>query len=198
MYCYDCPLTKLSPLSLSVPSPCVLTQANNVRFTFSRTWILTLIVLGAFFNLASFFFPWGIMTSSSAYVHLPGSIIIGEFAPFSGDDLFIIMQVRAELETTSELIGAAIAAGWASVFLYWYVERHFPSRPPWRVISHIAVLASSSLALTAVAMFALTEISLSWGAYLALVGGVLMVLGVVMAALKVEVVVEREAVEQGG
>ena len=197
MYCDDCPLTKLSLLPFSVPSPCVLTQANNVRFTFSRTWILTIIVLGAFFDLASFFFPWGIITSSSAYVHLPGSIIIGEFPPFSIDDFLIIMQVRAELETISELIKAAIVVGWASVFLYWSLERRFPSRTLRRAISYSAVLVSSLLSFIAVAMFALTEISLSWGTYLALVGGVLMVLGVVMAAFKVEVVVEREVGAQG-
>lgn len=198
LYCDDCPLIGLSLFPLSVPSLCVLTQANEVRFTFSRTWIITLIILGVFFDMASLFFPWGIITSSSAYVHLPGSIIIGELAPFTIDDFPIIMQVRVELETISKLIGAAIVVGWASVFLYWCVERLLPSHTLGRVISYSAVLTSSLFSLIAVAMLALTEISLSWGAYLALVGGVLMVLGVVMAALKVEVVVEREAGEQGG
>jgi len=131
-------------------------------------------------------------------VYLPWSIIIGDVAPLAVDDFLIIMQVRAQLRTISELIRAAIIVGWASVVLYWYVERRVPSRMLRRVISYSVILASSLLSFIAVAMFALTEISLSWGAYLALVGGVLMVLGVVMAVLKVEVVVEREVGEQGG
>lgn len=198
MYCNDCPLIGLSLLPLSVSSLCVLTQTNEMRFTFSRACTLALIIFGALFNVASLFFPWGIITSSSTYVHLPLSIIIGEVAPFSIDDFLIIMQVRAQLRTISELIRAATIVGWASVVLYWYVERLVPSRTLRRVISYSVVLASSLLSFIAVAMFALTGISLSWGAYLALVGGVLMVLGVVMAVLKVEVVVEREVSEQGG
>lgn len=169
-----------------------------MRFTFSRACALALIILGALFNVASFFFPWGIITASSTYVHLPGSIIIGEVAPFAIDDFLIIMQVRAQLKTISELIRAAIIVGWASVVLYWYVERRIPSRMLRRVIFYSVVLASSFLSFIAVGMFALTGISLSLGAYLALVGGVLMVLGVLMEALKVEVVVEREVGEQGG
>jgi len=168
-----------------------------MKFTFSRTCTLVLIIFGALFDVASLFFPWGIITSSSTYVHLPGSIIIGEVAPFSIDDFLIIMQVRAQLKTISELIRAAIVVGWASVVLYWYLERLVPSRTLGHLISYSVVLASSLLSFIAVAMFALTEISLSLGAYLALVGGVLMVLGVVMAALKVEVVVEREVGAQG-
>lgn len=198
MYCNDCLLIGLSLLPLSVSSLCVLTQANEVRFTFSRACTLALIILGALFDVVSLFFPWGIITSSSTYVYLPRSIIIGDVAPFSIDDFLIIMLVRAQLRTISELIIAAIIVGWASVVLYWYVERLVASRMLRRVISYSVVLASSLLSFIAVAMFALTEISLSLGAYLALVGGVLMVLGVVMAALKVEVVVEREVGEQGG
>lgn len=185
-------------MPFSVPSLCVLTQANEVRFTFSRACTLALIILGALFDVASLFFPWGIITSSSTYVNLPRSIIIGEVAPPSIDDFLIIMQVREQLRTISDLIIVAIIVGWASVVLYWYVERRVPSRTRRRVISYSIVLASSLLSFIAVAMFALTEISLSLGAYLALIGGVLMVLGVVVAALKVEVVVEREASEQGG
>lgn len=197
LHCDYCSLVELSLLPLSVPSICVFTQASEVRFTFSRTCALALIIFGALFDVASLFFPWGIITSSSAHVYLPGSIIIGEVAPLSVDDFLILMQVRAQLETISELVRAATVVGWASVILYWYVERRVPSRTLGRVISYGFVLASSFLSFTAVAMFALTEFSLSWGAYLALVGGVLMVLGVVMAALKVEVVLEREAGEQG-
>ena len=185
-------------MPLSGPSLCVLTQANEMRFTFSRTWTLALIIFGALFDVASLFFPWGIITSSSTYVYLPLSIIIGEVAPLSIDDFLNLMRVRPQLTTTSELIRAAIIVGWASVVLYWYVERRVPSRTLERVISYGVVLASSLLSFIAVAMFALTEFSLSWGAYLALVGGVLMVLGAVMAALKVEVVVEREVSEQEG
>jgi len=191
-------LIELSLLPFSVSSLCVLTQANEVRFTLSRACILALIIFGALFNVASLFFPWGIITLSSTYVYLPWSIIIGDVAPLAVDDFLIIMQVRAQLRTISELIRAAIIVGWASVVLYWYVERRVPSRMLRRVISYSVILASSLLSFIAVAMFALTEISLSWGAYLALVGGVLMVLGVVMAVLKVEVVVEREVGEQGG
>jgi len=198
LYCDNHFLIELFLLPLSVSSLCVLTQANERRFTFSRACTLALIIFGALFNVASLFFPWGIITSSSTYVHLPRSIIIGEVAPLSIDDFLIIMQVRAQLITISDLIIAAIIVGWASVVLYWYVERHMPSRTLRRIISYSVVLASSVLSFIAVAMFALTEISLSWGTYLALVGGVLMVLGVVMAALKAEVVVEREASEQGG
>jgi len=198
LYCNDYLLIELSLLPLSGPSLCVLTQANEVRFTFSRTWTLALIILGALFDVASLFFPWGIITSSSTYVYLPLSIIIGEVAPLSIDDFLNLMRVRPQLTTTSELIRAAIIVGWASVVLYWYVERRVPSRTLERVISYGVVLASSLLSFIAVAMFALTEFSLSWGAYLALVGGVLMVLGAVMAALKVEVVVEREVSEQEG
>lgn len=191
-------MIELSLLPFSVSSLCVLTQANEVRFTLSRACILALIIFGALFNVASLFFPWGIITLSSTYVYLPWSIIIGDVAPLAVDDFLIIMQVRAQLRTISELIRAAIIVGWASVVLYWYVERRVPSRMLRRVISYSVILASSLLSFIAVAMFALTEISLSWGAYLALVGGVLMVLGVVMAVLKVEVVVEREVGEQGG
>jgi len=198
LYCNDYLLIELSLLPLSGPSLCVLTQANEVRFTFSRTWTLALIILGALFDVASLFFPWGIITSSSTYVYLPLSIIIGEVAPLSIDDFLNLMRVRPQLTTTSELIRAAIIVGWASVVLYWYVERRVPSHTLERVISYGVVLASSLLSFIAVAMFALTEFSLSWGAYLALVGGVLMVLGAVMAALKVEVVVEREVSEQEG
>jgi len=198
LYCDYCPLIELSLLPFSVSSLCVLTQANEMGFTFSRACTLALIILGALFEVASLFFPWGIITSSSTYVHLPWSIIIGEVAPLAVDDFLIIMQVRTQLKTVSELIRAAIIVGWTSVVLYWYVERRVASRVLRRAISYSVILASSLLSFIAVAMFALTEISLSWGAYLALIGGVLMVLGVLMTALKVEVIVEREVGEQGG
>ncbi len=168
-----------------------------MRFTFSRACTLALIILGALFDVASLFFPWGIITSSSTHVYLPWSIIIGEAAPPYIDDFLIIMQVREQLRTISELVIAAMIVGWASVVLYWHLERHVASSTLRRVVSYSVVLASSLLSFIAVAMFALTEISLSWGAYLALIGGVLMVLGVVMAVLKVEVIVEREVGEQG-
>jgi uncharacterized membrane protein YdjX (TVP38/TMEM64 family) len=108
------------------------------------------------------------------------------------------MQMRAQLVTISNLIKAAIIVGCTGVILYWYVERRMQSRMHGRVLSYGAVVASSFLAFMAVAIFASTGFSLSSGAYFALVGGVLMVLGILMRELGVEVVVEREVSEQGG
>ncbi len=197
MYCDDRFLIELL-LPLSASSLFVLTQASETRFTFSRAWALGLIVFGALFDVASLFLPWGVITASSTYVYLPGSIVNGRGDPFSIDDFLIIWQARSQLITMSTLIKAAIMVGWAGVVLYGYFERCVLSPVRRRAISYSVILASSCLSFIAVAVLALTEISLSWGAYLALVGGVLMVLGIVMKELKVEVVVEREVSEQGG
>lgn len=191
-------LTELFLLPLSAASLCVLTQADEMRFTFSRVWALAFFISGALIDLASLFLPWGIITSSSTYVYLPGSIVTGEGGPLPIEDFLIIMQVRAQLLTMSTLIKAAIIIGWASVVLYWYVEWRILSSVGRRVISYSVVLASSCLSFIAVAMLALTEISPSRGAYLALVGGLLIVFGIVLKEMKVEVVVEREVSEQGG
>jgi len=106
------------------------------------------------------------------------------------------MQVRAQLLTISVLSKATVIVGLAGVVLCWYVGRRMLSRMLSRVLSYSVILASSFISFIAVAIFTLTEISLTWGAYLAVVGGVLMVLGVVVEGLEVEVVVEREVSEQ--
>ncbi|NIR14661.1 hypothetical protein GWN63_05005, partial [Candidatus Bathyarchaeota archaeon] len=68
--------------------------------------------------------------------------------------------------------------------LYEYIEG--------RLVPYVAIMASGSISFTTVILFATRGVSLSWGAYLALVGGVLMVLGVVMEKLEVEIVVEHD------
>ncbi len=188
-------LIELFLLPLSAFSLCVFTEASETRFTFSRIVTLGFVILGALFNVTSLFFPWGI-TPSSLYLYLPERIVTGEGIPFPPSDFFMIMQARAQLVTISRLIKAAVILGWAGVVLLWYVERLRLSLKRRLIISYSIILASSFLSFIAVAMFASTEFNLSWGAYLALVGGVLMVLGVVMRELKVEVVVEREVNEQ--
>lgn len=181
---------------IGIASLCTLTQADEMKFTFSRAWTLGLIIFGVVFDVASLFFPWGILTSSSMYVYLPGSIVNGEGVPLQISDLLIMMEARGQLITISKLIKAAIVVGWAGVVLHWYVERRALLLVRKRIISYGVILASSVLSFMAVAMFTLTGISLSRGAYLALVGGVLIVLGIVLKELKVEVVVEREVSEQ--
>ncbi|MFQ6065310.1 MAG: hypothetical protein ACE5L6_07525 [Candidatus Bathyarchaeia archaeon] len=141
--------------------------------------------------MASLFLPWGIIASSSTNVYLPGSIVTGEDTPFSIEDFLIIMLAREQLLTVSNLIKAAILVGWAGVVLYWYVERCALPLVLKRLASYGVLLASSVLSFVAVVMFALTEIGLSQGAYLALVGGLLVVLGILLKELKVEVIVER-------
>lgn len=182
-------------LPLSVASFRASTKADEISFTFSRTWTLCLMILGVLFNMLSLFLPWGILTSSSTYVYLLGPIVNGE-GVLLPEDLFLLMQVRGQLITVGNLIKATIIVGWTGVILDWYVERHVPSGLHRRVILYSVLLASSVLSFIAVVMFALTEINLYWGAYLALVGGVLMVLAVVMKELKVEVIVEREMSDQ--
>ncbi len=184
-------------MPLSIAFLCVLTQAEEMSFTFSSVWTLGFIILGVVFDVASIFLPWGILASSSTYLYLSGSIVNGEDVLLP-EDFFAIMQARAQLITISNLIKAAIIVGCTAVILYWYVERRTQSRMHRRVLSYGVVVASSFLSFMAVAMFASIGFGLSWGAYLALVGGVLMVLGIVMRELRVEVVVEREVSEQGG
>jgi uncharacterized membrane protein len=113
--------------------------------------------------------PWGV-----EQLYLPWSLIIGGGTRLQG----------SEFLTVSVLIRAATIAGWTGVILYEYIES--------RILPYVAILTSSILSFTAVAFFATMEIGLSWGAFLGLVGGVLMVLGVVIEKLEVEVVVQLE------
>jgi hypothetical protein len=160
-----------------------------MRFTFSHRWTLGFIVLAAVFDVLSLFLPWGILASSSTYVYLPGGPAQGS-EPLSVPDFLIILQARGQLITASNLIKAAIVLGWVGVVVYWFVERH--------LLSYGVVLASSCLSFIAVVEFPFTVIDLSWGAFLALVGGALMVLGIVLKELRMEVVVEREVSESKG
>lgn len=194
MFCDDNLLLNFL-LPLRIASPSVSTQTDEMKFTFSRVWALGLVILGVVFNAVSLFSPWGILTSSSAYVYLSGRIVNGE-GVLPLEDLFVIMLARDQLITVSNLINAAIIAGCAGVVLDLLAERRVPSLPHRRVISYSLILASSGLSFTAVAMLTLTEIDLSWGAHLALVGGILVVLGILMKELKVEVIVEREMSDQ--
>ena len=171
-------------------------EPHLVRFTLSHAWTRGLIVSGALFNMvSSIFLPWGI-TPSSIYLYLPWSIVNGTSDLLPPSEFFKIMQVRAQLLTISVLSKATVIVGLAGVVLCWYVGRRMLSRMLSRVLSYSVILASSFISFIAVAIFTLTEISLTWGAYLAVVGGVLMVLGVVVEGLEVEVVVEREVSEQ--
>ena len=85
----------------------------------------------------------------------------------------------------SVIVRAAAITGWAGVILYEYLKR--------RVVPYGAILVSGALSFVAVILFAQTGLDLSWGAYLALAGGVFKVSGVVLEKLEVEIVVEREA-----
>lgn len=168
---------------LVVAPPCFLTQAKKVNLTFTRVWVLTFVILGSTLDLFSIFLPWGILAESSTYVYLPGSPTQGN-EPLPVTDFLVLMQTRGQLMTASNLIKAAIVLGFVGATVFWFVEQ--------RLLSYGVILTSSCLSLIAVTVLALTAISLSWGAYLALAGGALMVLVVVLKELNVEVIVERE------
>jgi len=153
------------------------------------------MILGVLFDVASIFSPWGI-TPSSVYFYLPWSIVILGEDPLPVSDLLMIMQAYTQLSTISVLSKTAVILALAGVVLCWYLGRRALSRIL-RALSYSVILASGTISFIAVAMFGMTEISLSWGAYLALVGGVFMLLGIVFDWLEVEVIVEREVSEQG-
>jgi len=142
---------------------------GQTRISLSPAWTLRLIICGALLAAISTLLPWGV-----EQLYLPWSLIIGGGTRLQG----------SEFLTVSVLIRAATIVGWAGVILYEYIER--------RILPYVTILTSSILSFTAVAFFATTEIGLSWGAFLGLVGGVLMVLGVVIEKLEVEVVVQQE------
>jgi hypothetical protein len=95
------------------------------------------------------------------------------------------MRLQAsEFLIVSILIRGATIVGWTGVILYEYVED--------RILPYVAILSSSILSFLAVAFFVSTEIGLSWGAYVSLVGGAFMMLGVMIEKLEVEIVVQLE------
>jgi len=144
-------------------------SVGQSRISLSPAWTLRLTICGALLAAISTFLPWGV-----EQLYLPWSLIIGSGMGLQG----------SEFLTVSGLIRAATIVGWTGVILYEYIER--------RIMPYVTILTSSILSFLAVALFATTEIGLSWGAFVGLAGGVLMVLGVVIEKLEVEVVVQHE------
>jgi len=145
------------------PSP------EQTRISLAPTWTWRLIICGALLDVASTLLPWGANQS-----YLPWSLIVGQGA----------LLPASEFLTVSALSKAAAVVAWAGVVLYEYVER--------RTVPYGTILASSVLSSLAVALFAITGTPASWGAYLALIGGVLLAVGVLIERLELEVVVDLE------
>ena len=153
-------------------------QVKEVRVPLSPRWTRRLIILGALFDVASTLLPWGF--SVHAYVFLPWSPLWGQASyalPFTYPFITISIVIRA-----------AAVIGWAGVILYEYFKG--------RVVPYGAILVSGALSFVAFLLFAQIPLGLSWGAYLALAGGIFKVSGVLMEKLEVEVVLEREAGDQ--
>ena len=146
-----------------------IASGGQTRISLGPAWTWRLIICGALLAAISTLLPWGV-----DQLYLPWSLIIGGGTRLQG----------SEFLTVSGLIRAATIVGWTGVILYEYIER--------RIMPYVTILTSSILSFLAVALFATTEIGLSWGAFLDLVGGTLMVLGVVIEKLEVEVVVQHE------
>jgi hypothetical protein len=144
-------------------------SAEQTRISLAPAWTRRLVICGALLEAISTLLPWGVHR-----LYLPWSLIIG-----SG-----VRLPASEFLTVSVLIRAATIVGWIGVILYEYVKS--------RILPYVAILTSSILSFLAVAFFAATEIGLSWGAYMSLVGGAFMMLGVVMEKLEVEIVVQLE------
>jgi hypothetical protein len=123
-------------------------SAEQTRISIAPAWTWRLIICGALLEAISTLLPWGVDK-----LYLPWSLIIG-----SG-----LRLPASEFLTVSVLIRAATIVGWIGVILYEYVES--------RILPYVAMLTSSILSFRAVAFFAATEIGLSWGAYVSLVGG---------------------------
>jgi len=148
-------------------------SAEQTRISLAPAWTWRLIICGALLEAISTFLPWGV-----DQLHLPWSLIIGSGTRLPASEFLIV----------SVLIRAAVIVGWGGVILYEYIVS--------RMLPYVTILASSILSFLAVGFFARTEIGLSWGAFLGLVGGVLMMLGVVTEKLEVEIAVQFE--ERGG
>ena len=144
-------------------------SAEQGRISLAPVWTWRLVICGASLEAISTLLPWGV-----DQLYLPWSLIIG-----SG-----VRLPASEFLTVSVLIRAATIVGWIGVIIHEYVES--------RILPRVAILTSSILSLLAVAFFATTEIGLSWGAYVGLVGGAFMMLGVVIEKLDVEIVVQLE------
>jgi hypothetical protein len=147
---------------------CIL-SAEQGRISLAPAWTARLVICGALLEAISTLLPWGV-----EQLYLPWNLIIG-----CG-----VRLPASEFLTVSVLIRAATIVGWIGVILYGYVEG--------RILLHVAILTSSILSFMAVAFFATTEIGLSLGAYVSLVGGAFMMLGVVIERLDVEIVVQLE------
>lgn len=123
-------------------------SAEQWRISLAPAWAWRLIVCGALLEAISALLPLGVDE-----LYLPWSLIIG-----CG-----VRLLASEFLTVSVLIRAATLVGWIGVILYEYVES--------RILPYVAMLTSSILSFRAVAFFAATEIGLSWGVYVSLVGG---------------------------
>ena len=144
-------------------------SAEQTRISLAPAWTWRLIICGTLLEAISTLLPWGIYQ-----LYLPWSLIIGDG----------VRLPASEFLTVSVLIRAATIVSWIGVILHEYVES--------RILPHVAILTSSILSFRAVALFATTEIGLYWGAYVSLVGGAFMMLGVVIEKLDVEIVVQLE------
>ena len=84
----------------------------------------------------------------------------------------------------SLVVRAAAVLGWVGVVLHEYVRQ-----PIW---SHIVIFLSGVLSFASIVVFIRTGWPFSWGAIIALAGGIFMMAGVIMENLGIEIIAEKE------
>ena len=170
---HDDPLVGLSMDStLEKPS-----SAKEIKISVSLKWSYGLVILGLLFDVVSALLPW-CLSLRFDYVFLPYSPVWGDYS--------YTLPLEVPFITINVLVYAAAIVGWVSVI--------FSKRLKRGQVLYGAVLVSGVLSLTAFVLFTQIlssdkSLYLSWGAYLALISGVLQVSGVLMKILKIEVVI---------
>jgi hypothetical protein len=105
-----------------------------------------------------------------------------EFLPFSPLLNFGLPPVA--VPSTSYFLSVSIIVRAAAIIMWvGIILQEIVNKP--RII-HLVTLIAGFISLIAFGMFAFTRLSLSWGAYLSLLGGLIVVLSVILDMLEIE------------
>jgi len=145
---------------------------RTIKFP-SYALTLALLIIGASFMAASIFLPWS--ETFLAYGFLLWSPLL---------DLGRLAVTLNSFWAVSITARAAAILGWTGVILCSYVKT--------RRLSYAVLLVSSILSFVAFGVFTSSGLMLSWGAYLIMVGGILIAFTVVSKKIGLEIILESE------
>ena len=154
---------------------CLQRQIRN-QHSFFTSWLFW-SVLGIFLCFLSLFFPWATFTRFDLY--LPWSFLLNfgrlpRHLPIKPAYLIIGVTIRV-----------ATGLGWVGFLLCIYKFR-------FKRLSPFLFLSSGVVSLASVTYFFILNNSVSWGFYLALIGGILTFLSPLFELFGIEIVVESE------